>query len=716
MTACGGVGDTHIQGSLGGHFDLQTPGVMPMATHCNGDHIQFYQCWWSTVHIGRGPSGIKGYAAKFGKTVIRVISLGGAVAKVCIDTLDGCQSLDHYVDDDRLKDVMIQRYQSGVRISRPSTRWAVWNAQNYAGGISWMDVKIHAPDMRSDSTNDVCLGGRNYPSIDWLAKDDSKTPNYDASIFTAEDHEKWCKSCAWKNDAECQKPPPEPEPPTPEESCEALNITFDKAVECCEPVEGDPVLKKQCLYDFCVEGSQEVCTAYQLVEGSEGRPICLTEKASDECPTPPSQVCANSAKLDLTNVVQNNMHEVGGRLVYSKAGSINNKEVDVVVTAAKGYTPYMDGNSHSGTSGEFGVINVACGSEAELTFSIVESGSNPPIPVTIQTATLSYYDLDEGKRGKGRMTVETCDQDETVLAENTELTQVVRGKCVAVTSSKKGSAKDNPTSLMELDDIQRARAVTYTFSELSTWKSKVSLAQGVGGRGFMFSLRPAQACRPGANLPALGWVPAKPGEKVVPEDRRNCTVGGCPWGKGCCMDKSWWLAQSWARPNRRIRDTCLAIGFNWCTMGNKQQTQASLYGDKPLEFKVDPPMTFLLEVGLFTPQVKGLSGERPRLLKPVREEASVQGVDVEPNLFPELAQFEKKENRCISGRIEKKFRKCTSGTWRDKSCQQQAAVACAAKKTCKAFAFLIKTPGKYSLGKKIGKKSQGCQGWLELGD
>jgi len=460
------------------------------------------------------------------------------------------------------------------------------------------------------------------------------------------------------------------------------------------------------LFDYCVEGNKDVCTAYQLVEGSSGRPICLTEQASDDCPKPTSVVCANSAKLDLTNVVQNDLEQPGGKLTFGEAGTINGKTVDVVVTAAPGYTPFLGGDSTNGNVGEFGTINVACGTEADLTFTIVQTGTSTP--ESIEQATLTYYDLDEGKRAKGRMTVETCNQDETVLAENTELTQVVKGSCVAVTSSKKGSAADNPTNSMELDDIQRARTVTYSFSKLSSWKTSLSIANGAGGRSFLFSMRPAEACRPGLNLAALGWVPPKPGDKVLPEDRKNCTVGGCPWGKGCCMDKSWQVTQSWASPNRRIRDTCLSIGFNWCTKGNKQQDVALITArDGGLNFVVSPPMTFLMEVGMF--------GSRPRINQPVREaeDGAVQAV-----AFPELAQYESKKTACISGRIGK-FNKCTSGTYKDESCQQQAAVACSGTKKCTAFAFL--TPKKYkgrvyTLGKKVGRPSKGCRGWGALGD
>jgi len=714
VSNCGGVGDTHIQGSRGGNFDLQTPGVMPMATHCNGDHIQFYQCWWGQSSVGRGPSGVRGYAAKFGETVVRVLTQSGQQAKVCIDDLDGCQSLDHYVGDDRLNDVMVQRWQTGVRISRPSTGWAVWNDQQAIGNeASYFNAWVNAPNMRSDSGNDVCLGGRNYPSITWQGLDNPDTPNYDAILFTLEDAQGWCDSCHWANPAECQKPPPAPPPPRPEKECEDAGLPWDAAVKCCEPVLGDPVLYKECLYDFCVEGDQQVCIGYQLVEGSEGRPICLTDKATDECPKPVGEVCANSAKLDLTNVVENTLEQPGGRLVYGQAGTINGKTVDVVVTAADGYTPFLGGDSSNGNEGEFGTINVACGTEAELTFTIVQTGTNTPEP--IEQATLSYYDLDEGKRAKGRMTVETCDQDETVLAENTELLQVVQGTCVAVTSSKKGSAADNPTSLMELDDIQRARAVTYTFSKLSTWKSKVSLANGAGGRSFLFSLRPAEACRPGVNLGALVWVPLKPGEKVVPEDRKNCTVGGCPWGKGCCMDKSHWIAQSWDRPNRKIRDSCLSIGFHWCTQGNKQQSKEFIEGrDGGLNFKAENAMTFLLEVGMFTPESPG---ERPRLNKPLRMEEGVVAEAAFPEAFPELANYESRRSTCISGRIGG-FKKCTSGTFRDTACQEQAAVACAGNKQCKAFAFLVKKfkGAGFALGKKIGRKSKGCRGWGYKGD
>lgn len=701
VSSCGGVGDTHIQNSRGGNFDLQTPGVMSMATHCNGDHIQFYQCWWNSASArGRSPSGIRGYAVKFGETVVRVMTSRGQQAKVCIDSLDGCQSLDHYVGDQRLTDVMVQRYASGVRVSRPSTGWQVWNDQASVGHeSSYFNAWVTAPNMRSDSRNDVCLGGRNYPSIDWQYADNAATPNYDASLFTADDLQEWCNTCAWNSPDECQKTPPAPPPPKPEDECAQIGVPFEGAVECCTPVEGDPVLYKECLFDYCTEGSKDVCTAYQLIEGSEGRPICLTDKAVDECPKPPQEACKNSVKLDLTNVVENSLETPGGRLVYGEAGTINGQTVDVVVTAADGYTPFLGGDSANGNEGEFGAINVACGTEAQLTFTIVQTGTNTPEP--IEMATLTYYDLDEGKRGKGRMTVETCDQDETILAENTELDQVVRGTCVAVTSSVKGSAQDNPTSLMELTDIQRARAVTYTFSKLSSWKSKVSLANGAGGRSFLFSLRPAEACRPGVNLAALGWIPPKPGDKVVPEDRKACTLGGCPWGKGCCMDKSNIIAQSWAKPNRRIRDTCLSIGFTWCTMGNKLQTAEFITGrDGGLNFVVSPPVTFLTKVGMF--------GSRPRRKQPIREqEGEVNGV-----AFPTLGRFENAKNKCISGRLGG-FQKCTSGTYRDESCQEQAAVACVQKKQCKGFAFMPKKfkGAGYALGKKMGRMSKGCRGW-----
>jgi len=426
--------------------------------------------------------------------------------------------------------------------------------------------------------------------------------------------------------------------------------------------------------------------------------------AAADCPKPPAAVCANSPKLDLTNVVENTLEQPGGRLRYGDAGTINGKTVDVIVTAADGYTPFMGGDSSNGNAGEFGTINVACGSSADLTFTIVQAGTNTPEP--IESAVLTYYDLDEGKRAKGRMTVKTCDQQETILAENTELTQVIEGDCVSVTSSKKGSAADNPTSLMELDDIQRARAVTYSFNKLSTWKSTVALAKGSGGRSFFFSLQPAEACTPGVNLAALGWVPPQPGDKVVPEDRKECTVGGCPWGKGCCMDKSMFLGQSWAKPNRRIRDTCMSLGLFWCTMGNKKQTADFIIKrDGGLNFAQEPAMKFMMKLGMF-----GAPRERPN--QPVVQPEAANGA-----AFPELARFDKLGKQCIGKRIGK-ITKCTSGTYEDASCQQQAAVECIKTKGCKAFNFLPKKfkGAGYALGKKVGKKSPGCRGYALKAD
>merc|ERR1719281_1552125 len=99
---------------------------------------------------------------------------------------------------------------------------------------------------------------------------------------------------------------------------------------------------------------------------------------------------------------QNNLGGTGpdsgaAELRYSKAGTYNGKALDLVVTA-DGYTPKKA--SMNGNKGQFGRINLRCGANAAFEFKWVDSETGAPVEVS--DVSVTFYDMDEGKKGKGR--------------------------------------------------------------------------------------------------------------------------------------------------------------------------------------------------------------------------------------------------------------------------------------------------------------------------
>merc|ERR1719157_429962 len=115
-------------------------------------------------------------------------------------------------------------------------------------------------------------------------------------------------------------------------------------------------------------------------------------------------------------------------------------------------------------------------------------------PVVLDAVALTWYDLDEGKKEKGRATVTTCGSTGAMVSENTELTVIREGDCSKATSSVAGTGKDNPKSPHTLDSIQLSRSLTLPFKQVSEWSSTLSLAKGPKGRNFMFAIEPSVAC------------------------------------------------------------------------------------------------------------------------------------------------------------------------------------------------------------------------------
>jgi len=354
------------------------------------------------------------------------------------------------------------------------------------------------PDNVPDSTeNSFCNKG---PAATPVA-DDSADSDWSGSLFTNDDHIRICDYCEAYNrrssnaavaGQKCAKPPPVPPPPPAKKECEDNGCSWIHSQQLCHSLQGDDVLYNDCLFDFCLECDDDAAVQFVAEEEDENPdPICVA--GAPECA--PEEVCTNAVKMNTLTVTQNNLGGVGPdsgdeEIRYSNAAVINGKAVDLVLTTDGEFKTSKP--SKNGNAGAFGVLNVKCGTSMTVTMKAVDSETGGP--VVLDAVALTWYDLDEGKKQKGRATVTTCGSTGAIVSENSELTLVREGDCSSATSSVAGTGKDNPKSPHTLDSVQISRAVTLPFKQVTEFSSTLSLAKGFKGRNFLFAIEPSVAC------------------------------------------------------------------------------------------------------------------------------------------------------------------------------------------------------------------------------
>jgi len=211
---------------------------------------------------------------------------------------------------------------------------------------------------------------------------------------------------------------------------------------------------------------------------------------SDDGPKPKPS-CTPIPSLNLATVSTSNLGSQGPDsaeegIRFSQVGKIRDVDIDLKLTSAGPYTAFNP--SQNGLSGSLGTVNVQAGTKVDVVFAVVESGTDTP--VAVDGLSLTFLDVDEGKRGKQRSTVTACNA-KVELDASTELTQVSDGSCTSVSSSKKGSAQDNPISADNLTDVQKAKVVKFTYGAGAQFQASLSIAgtpkKKQTGRNFNFA-------------------------------------------------------------------------------------------------------------------------------------------------------------------------------------------------------------------------------------
>jgi hypothetical protein len=282
--------------------------------------------------------------------------------------------------------------------------------------------------------------------------------------------------------------------------CASQNIAIDDAANACRGLADTPDFFADCQLDYCFSGGNvQAAAEAQDEEAVENpQPICAGA-AGDACD--PASSCCNAlrdqATLQLDNVVTSNLCGTEGgeqELRFGRALTQNGVNMDLVVTAVGEIEcdSKLTNAKFGSKSAEIGLLAVKAGTEATFKFEFVKSGTAEL--VAPQSLMLSMLDLDQGKKGKQRESVQVCGGGGAIVTDDSELEVVGAGDCTTVTSTTHGTGKDNPESVEGMSQMQRARTAAFPVTG-SSFTAKMGVSKkGHNPRRFMFAGHPSVSC------------------------------------------------------------------------------------------------------------------------------------------------------------------------------------------------------------------------------
>lgn len=404
---------------------------------------------------------------------------------------------------------------------------------DHPNGQMWLDVGVgEMPNLNfilevedgsydDTDTNSICnidiQSNRDTRRLNWGKWAHLQQLSANESLFVALGAGA-CESCAWQGwdgdrvtklgpeeaQARCQSLMPQDHVNmTAEIACGTRNINMETAKEACIHLEHDAEFFRDCQLDFCASGGDQgaVDEAEEEESMENPEPICIR---ADHCN--PTQVCCqalqNNGTLDLRSVKQNNLCGVDAEgpteLRYGGVVTQNGITFDLVVkpngefSCAMGPRNNGNPNQNNGVTGELGVLTIPVGTTAEFSFSFVREGTDELLAPS--SVAFSFFDLDQGKKGRQRESIEICGVSNAIVTSNTELEQTLAGSCIKTTSTTRGSGKDNPENPHALSELQRARSVAFQISGHSFNATLAVSPKGDAGRKFMFAGEPSVAC------------------------------------------------------------------------------------------------------------------------------------------------------------------------------------------------------------------------------
>jgi len=281
---------------------------------------------------------------------------------------------------------------------------------------------------------------------------------------------------------------------TLESICRGNNIAIADAANACAVLQERPQFFQDCQIDYCASGGEIVPVQEAVAEEEFENPQPLCAKG-DDCD--PASKCCNALKdqstLVLDNVVTSELCS-GGELRYGSALTQNGQTIDLVVKAVGDFqcSGKLDDSKFGYRNSEIGTLGVLAGKQQAFEFTFVQHGTDTP--VTPSNMMMSFLDLDQGKKGKQRESVEVCGNGAAITTDDIELEIANNGNCCKVTSTTAGTGKDNPDSVEGMSQMQRARVAAFEVTGSSFTATLGVSKKGHNPRRFNFAGHPSVAC------------------------------------------------------------------------------------------------------------------------------------------------------------------------------------------------------------------------------
>jgi len=216
-----------------------------------------------------------------------------------------------------------------------------------------------------------------------------------------------------------------------------------------------------------------------------------------------SDPCSRYAYLKFEQVLSSNLGNAGPdqdadeglvfltRNLGGDAEGAFGREVELVINAVGGYRPAEA--SMNGFTGKYGSINIAAGGQVQLKFSVRDHRTKSP--VTLKTASLTFFDLDQGHAGSCQKSVLAEGFTDVHLTTTTEVVRhVLPGGKTVFKASTYGTVDDNPSDPEFMTQRQKDRAVSLLFSNFQESTITLGSTKGSAPSFFLFVARPSLLC------------------------------------------------------------------------------------------------------------------------------------------------------------------------------------------------------------------------------
>lgn len=460
-------------------------------------------------------------AARFGKTLIEVFVDGSGVLKYYLNGENVDRSALPTVDGNGVKLDSTHRTIHTDSWTRPPAHYPGTCADDVGGqimldvaqdlnGIGNLNVKLEAArDSVTTQANDaysIC----NVPvRAAWRWGDwETEMVEPENSLFTV--GSRMCEGCngpigwafghnsGWPAREFCvAQGARDPGQVTLESICRHANhgagIAVADAAAACSSLQDRPQFYQDCQVDYCGSGGAHVV----VEEAAEEEAIENPQPRCVQGDCDPASKCCNAlrdqATLILDNVIANELCS-GGELRYGSALNQNGQRIDLVVKAVGEMecSGKLDDSKFGFKNSQIGILAVNAGSQQTYEFSFVQHGTDDL--VAPQNMMMTFLDIDQGKNGKQRESIEVCGGGAAVTTDDSELDISINGDCIKVMSTTAGTGRDNPDNLEDMSQLQRARTVAHQVQGSSFTATLAVSKKGRNPRRFNFAGHPSVAC------------------------------------------------------------------------------------------------------------------------------------------------------------------------------------------------------------------------------